>query len=201
MTVEFRGRIIEATPVYALHEPGSAIQIRCRGEVSYTKDFIQTDPWQTWWEAFDEIGKRIGFDARNHTIGFWTKEDYADDEFTLYCGKAPSSSFNLRLKLSGKVQALTGSLYFIDDLYIPIRVAGSTVDPLPAPPDLPPLDDDVKPGPAPPPEPTPDPTPEPFPPDEVDGEEDGDGGKDDKKVWLWVGLAVVAVVGIILFVR
>lgn len=160
----FTGRIVSATPAYSTYEPGAAILLSVSGEAKFFTDGPQTDPWQTWWEAFDEKGSRIGFDARNHFIAFWTREDAAVDTFMLNCGRAPSSSFNLRLKLSGKVAPWPGMpLYFIDDVYIPIHVAGSTVTPPPVP--IPPPT--PLPAPAPVPAPTPPPvliTPEPPPP-------------------------------------
>jgi len=170
----FRGSITQADSLYSQYEPGSGIRLQVAGEVKYYPDGIPASGfWETLWEAFDEAGKRIGYDSRKHSIAPWTKVDTGFDNFTLGCGLAPSSSFNLRLKLSARRPTIympiigAGPYSFVADVYVPIPVIGSTVTPPPVPTPPP----TTLPGPAPKPQPTPKPiapapivTPTPTPP-------------------------------------
>ena len=131
----FSGQIIQARPMVSLYDPGSLIQIKLKGDVKFVSGAPYT-VWYTGWKALDENGAVLGGDVRSHSMAPWTKTDYATDEFTLSCGKAPDNSFNMRVRL----RAAPGTLpwtelgwHFIADVYVPINVARSVVAPSPIP--------------------------------------------------------------------
>lgn len=146
------GQIIYARPNKTLYDQYEEITLSIKGETTYKANWDFSGEWRTYFSVYDEAGKVVGEQGCYHTISPLTREDTAVDVIQLRCGRAARPQ-NLRVRLVFMPSMLTAEFTFLDDVYVPIRVAEAKVEPSPIPPEP------VVPEPIPAPAPTPTPTP------------------------------------------
>ena len=154
----FEGRLGARTQL-TLYNPADRVGVIAHGITTYHSASV-TGSWQTRFFVYNDQGEIVGSAYGFHTIAPWSNIDYADETFLMDCGKF-SQSQNVRVELAARVPAYTGLWQAIAEVWIPVYVRASEVEPSPIP-DNP---ENVYPAPEPEPTPiiTPTPTPSPSP--------------------------------------
>ena len=102
--MDFFGEIQEVTTDKAQYRPGEAVKLRIKSWARVVGNGKYCEgSWNTIYAVRDYFtGVLLASDVRNHTIAYWTAEDYAEDDFWLPIGKAPAETTWVEVVMSAK---------------------------------------------------------------------------------------------------
>ncbi len=127
----FTGSILTIKPTKTSFGMGEKVQFEVEGLTTLHRESINLwttlQIWSTRWQVFNEKGVSVGYDDRKHTILYVTKQDQANDKFTIDAGYAGSDKkYSIQL-----VAAFGGTEVILDTAQISIKTYGSSyVEPI-----------------------------------------------------------------------